>query len=172
MQFIHPCRKRITNEIINIKKTMPSYQISELNELNDKNIYIQIITPNNNTLIFKLPYDYPFKPPYSLKCNNYDYRSMLKNMPKRIEYLYYRLYDMYFEEIVKYENLQKKNCLCCSTLLCAYNWTPACKIIHVLNEINDHNKMKRKIMYRLLLKNIFDNFNLPLELIRNVYCFL
>ena len=183
MQFIHPCRKRITNEIINIKKTMPSYQIYELNnnnnktinETNDiknKNVYIEIITPNNNILLFELPNDYPFKPPLSLKCNGIDYRSMLKNMPKRIEYLYYCENDMYFEENVKYENLKKPNCLCCSTLLCGYNWSPACKMSHVLDEINGHNNIKRKIMYKLLLKNIFDNWNLPIDLIRNVYYYL
>ena len=97
---------------------------------------------------------------------------MLKNMPKKIEYLYYSSNDMYFEENMKYENLKKQNCLCCSTLLCGDNWTPACKISNILNEINDHNSIKRQIMYRILLKNIFDYFNLPVDLIRNVYYYL
>ena len=180
MQYTHTCRKRITNEIINIKNTMPFYEINELNDdyikknnnTINKNIYIQVITPNYNILLFEIPGDYPFKPPLSLKCNGIDSRCMLKNMPKRIEYLYYKSDDMYFEENMKYESLKKPNCLCCSTLLCPYNWSPPCRIINILNEINDHNTMKRKIMYKLILKNIFDYFNLPIDLIRNVYYYL
>ena len=46
MQFIHPCKKRITNEIINIKNTMPFYEISELNDN-----YINNSNEMNNLII-------------------------------------------------------------------------------------------------------------------------
>ena len=40
------------------------------------------------------------------------------------------------------------------------------------DEIELHNDIKRNIMYKLKLKEIFDFRYLPLDLIRNVYVFL
>ena len=51
MQSTHPCRKRITNEIINIQKTMPSYQIYELNKVYDA---MQLADASNKEFLNKL----------------------------------------------------------------------------------------------------------------------
>ena len=164
-------KKRIFNEIKYIEKNLPQYIITELNILNNIT-YIQIITPKHNKLIFELSCDYPFKPPSYVKCNNKDYHYSLKKMPKTIEYLYYNKDDMYYQENKKITLLNKTHCICCDSLLCADNWSPSSTIYDILNEISTHNKLKNKIMNKLILKNIFDVFNLPLELIRNVYHFL
>ena len=69
------CKRRIQNEIKYIEKNLPTYIISELDNVNNVNlIYIEIITPNDNKLIFELTNDYPFKQPLSLLCNGENYR--------------------------------------------------------------------------------------------------
>jgi len=45
----------------------------------------------------------------------------IKNIPTRINYLYYNPNDVYFQEKSKLELYSKPNCLCCSSLLCASN---------------------------------------------------
>lgn len=176
MNINNTCKKRILREINFVKDNMPEYKIVESDEIEEnrmkKEIYIRIITPNYNELVFTLPYDYPFKPPTKLSWNENDYRYLLKNMPTRIYYLYYYPNQMYFQEKSETINYNRRECLCCNNLLCAANWTPVNMISHILNEIKQHNALKRNIMYKLILKMIFDYYNLPLELIRNIYDFL
>jgi hypothetical protein len=171
--------KRIEREILYIRENMPSYEILEINyNVNTYNLnintdtYIKIITPNGNKLVFILQKDYPFKVPKNVEINDIDYMYPIKNMPKRIDYLYYHPNDAYYQETSKLEFYPKSNCLCCSSLLCAANWSPACTIYYIINEINNHNNIKRHIMYKLLLKEIVDIRNLPLDLIRLIYDFL
>lgn len=173
--------KRIQREINYIKDNMSSYEIKEViynksynensNQIPNLNTYIEIITPNRNKLVFKLTKDYPFKVPEYLKINDINYRHSIKNMPKRIDYLYYHPNDVYFQEKSQLKLYDKPNCLCCSTLLCEGNWTPVCTIYYILNELNNHNNIKRYIKYKLMLKEIVDYFNLPLEFIRQIYVF-
>ena len=180
-----PCKKRITNEIKYIEKNLPFYKISELDNINTINninninnintinkTYIEVITPNNNKLIFELSNNYPFKPPISLLCNGHNYIYVIKKMPFRIKYLYNNPNEMYYDGKSKTINFNNSSCLCCNSLLCPDNWSPICTLYNILDEINEHNKLKNKIMNKLILKTIFDNFNLPLELISIVYKFL
>lgn len=168
------CKKRILREINYIKDNMPEYTIVDEIEENKlkKEMSIHITSPNYNNFIFRLPYDYPFKPPTKLSCNGENYRYSLKNMPTRIYYLYYHPEQMYFQEKLETINYNRRDCLCCNTLLCSANWTPVNMLHHILKEIKDHNILKKNIMYKLTLKNVFDYFDLPLELMRNVYNFL
>jgi len=163
------CKKRILNEIKYIEKNLPSYVIHELNNINK--IYIEIITPNNNKLIFELSNNYPFKPPILL-CNGNNYQYLIKKMPFRVKYLYNNPNEMYYNENNKFMNFNNSSCLCCSSLLCYDNWSPVCTLYNILEELNRHNILKNQIMNKLILKNIFDNFNLPLELIMVIYKFL
>ena len=168
------CKKRLQREINYIKEKMSEYTILDEMQENEskREIYLHIITPSQNELVFTLPYDFPFKPPQNLSVNGQNYRYLLKNMPTRIYYLYYHPDEIYFKEKSVNINYNNTNCLCCSSLLCADNWSPVNMVYHILNEIKQHNELKRIIMYKLMLKNMFDYFELPLELMRNIYDFL
>jgi len=167
------CKKRIAKEIELIESKLPTYQIGRLH-INDekKQTHFEIITPNYNTLTFILPNDYPFKPPIEVKWKGQNYRYILKNMPKRIEYLYYHQNDMYVDEKYKYTFYKKPECLCCNSLLCADNWSPVMTLHRILDEIIHHNELKRYIMYKLKLKEFFEYYHLPLELFRTIYKYL
>lgn len=180
--------RRIIKEIEYIEKNMTQYQVQNLdlgndfynnynnkyteNINNDKNIYLEIITPNFNSLIFKIPRDYPFNPPLKLTLNGEDYRYNLKNMPNRINYLYNHPNDVYFEEKSNITHFKGPGCLCCSSLLCGENWSPTFKIYSILNEIELHNQLKNQIKYKLTLKPIFDKFGIPIDILRYLLRFL
>lgn len=165
--------RRIKKEIAIIQEKLPSYEVY-LNEIQegDKNATIEVITPNFNTLVFNIPNDFPFKPPMNLTLNGENYRQKLKFMPKRIQYLYDNPNDVYFQERSTIKHYKKPECLCCSTLLCADNWSPVCTVYRLLIEINDHNTLKRQISYKLCLKSVCDKFGLPNEILRYLFVFL
>jgi ubiquitin-protein ligase len=176
--------KRLPRELEQIEKNKPGYLFIEnyLDEIEKLN-YLCFVTPNGNQLSFKIPNDYPFKPPTGILCNGWNYQLMLKNMPRRIDYLYYNPNEMYIGENAKFDLFSpirdnivvirtKPKCLCCSTLLCPDNWSPVAMIHHILKEIDDHNKLKRQIMYKLVLFDIFEKKRIPHEMIRNVFYFL
>jgi len=167
------CLRRINREILLIQETFPEYEISEFTVHKDKTITLIIYTPNYNRLDFTIPHDYPFKPPLSLTINGTNYRYKLKNMPKRIDYLYYHPNKLYTDDTrsISISN-NRPNCLCCTSLLCSANWSPVICLTYILKEINIHNDLKRHIMYILRLKEIFDFTILPLELFQLIYEFL
>jgi len=166
-------RKRIAKEIESIENNFTNYEINilDINEAKTE-INIEIITPNYNKLVFTLPNDYPFKPPKELKLNGQNYRFLLKNMPKRVEYLYYHPNIMYVDERCTFKHYKIPECICCSSLLCPDNWSPVMRLERILIEINQHNELKRNIMYKLRLKEIFDKSEMPLELFRSIIVFL
>ena len=173
--------KRIRKEIALIKEKLTDYEAEiELPYNDDENknrninrsVNLQVMTPNYNILVFTIPNDYPFKPPISLSVNGHNYRFLLKNMPRRIHYLYEHPNDVYYKEGAKIAHYKKPNCLCCSTLICPDNWSPVCTLYSVLNEIKGHNQLKSQIGYKLVLKDIIDKFGLPVEIIRYLFGFL
>jgi hypothetical protein len=166
-------KRRVRREVQNIMDNMSFYQANILPQINnDKNVYIEVVTPKLNSIIFTIPPEYPFKPPTRVTMNGHDYRYLIKNMPIRVNYLYYNPNDIYYQEHSKTTHYKRPTCLCCSSLLCADNWSPCCTIGAILEQIGQHNILKRQILYRLLLKPIFDKYNLPVELIRNVFQYL
>jgi len=165
------CWRRLPRDIIYIKNHIQGYDIYDATENPDKTLNITMITPNQNRLDFTIPSSYPFKPPLSLHLNGKNYRYLMKKIPPRIEYLYTHPSQFYQDEIntnipTCYE------CLCCKSLLCADNWSPIHSLHHILFEIHKHNDLKRGIMYKLLLKELFDDKWLPLEIIPIVYAYL
>ena len=145
---------------------------NDTNNNNNNNICVEIITPNSNVISVTIPPEYPFRPPLNVTINSKNYRKLLANMPTRINYLYYHPNDVYYNENCKLAHYSKPECLCCSTIMCHSNWSPACSIATILHQMNQHNLLKRQISYRLLLKPGFEKNNLPLELIRNVLQYL
>jgi hypothetical protein len=88
----------------------------------------------------ELPSDYPFKPPKNIKFNGDIYKKSIFN------------YSEKFRKILK--NKYHIECLCCNTLLCGTNWTPACNICHIINEIDKITKIQKEIIIILLCDEI------------------
>jgi hypothetical protein len=166
------CNKRITREIEYIENSLPQYTVAHYIENTDKTMLVSLISPNNNLLQFKFSRDYPFKPPVSLKVNGYNYRQRLNRMPLKIYYLYYHPEKMYMDDTTSIPIGCVPNCLCCSSLLCGGNWTAVLRISDILKELENHNLIKRNIMYKIYLKELADYKGLPLELIKTIYEFL
>uniref|UniRef100_A0A6C0KYR1 Uncharacterized protein n=1 Tax=viral metagenome TaxID=1070528 RepID=A0A6C0KYR1_9ZZZZ len=166
-------KKRILAEIVYIKENMHLYNATLLDyKLGNKESYVEVITPNSNTLTFTLPFDYPFKGPSLLTFNGENYRKLLNKMPKRVRYLYENPNDIYYNEKCKIKHFSRPDCLCCSNLLCPENWSPACRIYSVLNEINQHNELKSQIKYKLSFNLIIEKFKINPDIVRFVYSFL
>jgi hypothetical protein len=116
-----------------------------------------IITINNNiheimeTHTFVIDKTYPFVPPlYHYNDRRYSY--------------YLNLPSQKFKNIFK--TIYKKDCLCCNSLNCKYNWSPAIKLNMFINELNKIRQYKRNIVYKLLcsqIKYTYLNDDIPIE---------
>jgi len=165
--------KRLPRELEYIEKHMPTY--SFYNNFFDTSLNancLELITPNENILRIVIPKNYPFKAPIRLELNGKNYRELIRNMPRRIHYLYKYPTNAYFEEKINASTSSSRECICCTGLFCPTNWTPCIMIHHMLKEIEDHNKLKQLIVYKLTLKEIFYSKQMPTDLIRNVLGFL
>ena len=65
----------------------------------------------------------------------------------------------YEKEMVK--KLKGQDCLCCSSVNCNVNWSPAIKLFNIINEIKDTLKFKRDIINVLLADKIKKKYNIP-----------
>ena len=166
------CFKRMKREISMIEETFPEYRISDFIQNTDKTMTLILYTPKYNQLVFTIPTEYPFKPPLSLTINGENYRYRLKNIPKRLNYLYHHPHKLYIDDTSTVNISTIPTCLCCTSLLCAANWSPVICLTYILKEIDTHNDLKRHMIYKLRLKEIFNSKDLPLELFRNIYSYL
>lgn len=118
------------------KKFFFSYKIFTQNE--NENFVIQFII-HKDKYEFILDKKYPFYPP-KIVFNDMPYSQFLKLPSFR-----------YQEMIMKMTN---KNCLCCSSFNCKYNWGPAIKLHMIIKEIDKIRNYKRIIAYWILIKSI------------------
>ena len=89
-----------------------------------------------NIFKFELCKSYPFRPPVNVFINGVHYNIIKKKMqPKGVAYLQ------------KYKGTE---CVCCSSTLCANNWTPAIRIPYIINEIQDNLIIIKKIEMHLV----------------------
>jgi len=58
-------------------------------------------------------------------------------------------------------NIKKQNCLCCHSINCKANWSPAIKLQLIIEEIKDILKFKRDITKGLLAQKIEQKYNIP-----------
>ena len=102
------------------------------------------IIPQINTFSFVVPIDYPFRPP--LVCiNGQNYTKIIKmNNHEKLHVL---------------KSLTDKDCLCCNTIICSDNWSPAMTFIDIISEIKNNLKLIDKI----LLQISFNKFKLLLS---------
>ena len=136
-----PVKKRIARELQKLEENCSLISIeNEFNEFNnfDKNKYIVNILDNENGLIYSiiLNNSYPFKTP-GVQINFRPYQEFLKVSSP--EYL---------------KKIHKINCLCCSTITCGNNWSPAFTMNHLIEEIRRLKGYKRDIINKLLADKI------------------
>ena len=126
---------RINGEILNL------FNQSEFvsSERKENSITIKVIK-DKNSYELDLQKDYPFKPPVNIKYNGNDYKRSLHNCSGKIQEILKKKYHM--------------DCLCCNTVLCGTNWTPACNISHIINEIDRIIKIQKEIIIILLCDEI------------------
>ena len=86
---------------------------------------------------------YPFHPPI-FHFNDNPYSHYLKMPSQRFS-----------DHLKQFTN---KTCLCCSSLCCKYNWSPAIKLKMFIDELNGIRQCKRKIVYKILCDQIKDKY--------------
>ena len=70
--------------------------------------------------------------------------------------------DIYKKSLFNYSEKFRKilrnkyhiECLCCNTILCGTNWTPACNTSHIINEIDKITKIQKEVMIILMCDEI------------------
>ena len=126
---------RINSEIINLFNQSDFVS----SERRATSIIITVIKKKNKYQM-ELPSDYPFKPPKNIKFNDDIYKKSLFN------------YSEKFRKILR--NKYHIECLCCNTILCGTNWTPACNTSHIINEIDKITKIQKEVMIILMCDEI------------------
>ena len=139
-------RKRISAEL---KLFIDKFEFGNLSFTNDLDSLVLTIIDNNITPQFNifslvLSNEYPFKPPKVI-INGKDYTSLLKITTR--------------EKINTLKSLTNKSCLCCNTITCYDNWSPAMTFIDIISEIQNNLKLIDKI----LLQISFNKFKLLLH---------
>jgi hypothetical protein len=126
---------RIMKEIFSLYSQTKHIHISETN-----NIHTIEFTFNNHNYKFLLSKKYPFTIPTEILINNTNYKILKQISSQRFLVI-----------------LKKKfgyDCLCCTSMLCGDNWSPAKKIADIVNEIEQTIVIKRKIFLYALCDSI------------------
>ena len=149
-------KSRIKNEYKELSKDYNNIRILWDPELNNVVIEIQkVITPlritnaqsvsplSTDTFTFVVDRTYPFYSP-KFYYNNEPY-SHYQKMPSQ----------RFSQHLKRFTN---KSCLCCSSLSCKYNWSPAVKLHMFIAELDKIRQYKRNIVYKLLADQVKDKY--------------
>ena len=150
------------NQILNEKKNLTSIKrlIRECNSLYSiyPSVVVNIISDeititvseniNNKSYNYKfvLRDGYPFKPP-RIFFNGTPYIDFLK------------MNGDYEKKMVK--KVRGQDCLCCYSVNCAENWTPAIKLNVIIDEIKSILRFKRDVINSFLGEKIEQKNNIP-----------
>jgi hypothetical protein len=143
-------KKRIINELVEFQKK-DDYISVELEEIisSFKKLELALavtIFPKeeNNMYKFTLTKDYPFSKPLKFTINYINYSDYFKiSSPKTSA------------ELKKYYGI---DCLCCSSIYCNGNWSPAIKIDDLIKEYKKIKKCRREIIERILAFKIVNKY--------------
>jgi hypothetical protein len=130
---------RINSEIINLFN-QTDYVSSERK---GTSVLIKVIK-GENIYEFAFQKDYPFKPPINIKFNGDIYKKSLFNHCEK------------YRKILK--NKYHMECLCCNTVLCGTNWTPACNSSHIINEMDKITKIQKEVIIILVCDEIREKY--------------
>jgi hypothetical protein len=142
----HKCLKsRIKNEYKDLSKIYNNVKILWDFELNNVVIEIQKVINDDSTDTFTFVVDrtYPFHSP-KFHFNNNPYSHYLRIPSQRFS-----------QHLKRFTN---KSCLCCSSLACKYNWSPAVKLHMFIAELDKIRQYKRNIVYKLLADQVKDKY--------------
>jgi len=127
------CR-RIANDCKNLYEKYPNFVLSN----NSGNVELTVIE-NEENYGFIFDRSYPFKPP-KIYYNGKSYLDLL------------RITDNDERKIVR--KYKKKDCLCCDSYDCPYNWSPSINLTSIVDEIKNIVKFKKTIVHILLADKI------------------
>jgi hypothetical protein len=140
-------KNRIKNEykeLANIYTKDNNYEIFISYDSLTSKVTVSLIEKNyNNEYTFIVDKNYPFESPV-FRLNNQPYSHFLKFLSQR------------FTEHLK--KFTKKSCLCCSSLSCKFNWSPAIKLKMFIDESKIIRQYKRNIVYKILADQIKDKY--------------
>ena len=138
-------KRRLTNELVEFFKK-GSYIHAEYTDTSTTSfITITIVIQNdNNVYHFDITPDYPFRPPKNFRVNYKDYKRYLKIDSQKT-----------LKELNLYKGL---NCLCCYTISCGDNWSPAIKLNAFINEYKKIKQYRRDIINRVLAQKIINKY--------------
>lgn len=165
--------RRIMKEIQYIRNYKPKYKSISINYI-DGNMYLDIKTEKGNGLHFDIPKDYPFIVPklqVQTTDGSYSYKERLCNMSSNI-YYFIKNPTHHFQMNTHPNIKQESLCLCCKSILCADNWSPVVMIYQILNEIEENNKTKQTIAYKLVLNQYCMIKNFSFDIIKPILDFL
>jgi hypothetical protein len=148
--FTDRIKRRIYNEIIELRKIRPSVHFEIINN------EIRIVADH---IKVKLLDNYPFTAPL-VTVRNIPYLYTLHTPSHRVSYLINYL-------------MKKPICLCCESIIGhTKQWVPVLTLTDVFMEIEKWNCIKRKVSAHLVLPEIVNAFQLPDDLFRVIYMFL
>ena len=130
------------NVVIDVIPDKITVSATEFMNTNNNNI----ITSKKRVYKFILTSHYPFRPPESY-LNNTIYSTILQ------------MKGDYEKEMVK--RIKGQDCLCCHSMNCNANWSPAIKLFNIINEIKSTSKFKRDIINVMLADKIKKQYNIP-----------
>jgi hypothetical protein len=136
-------KNRIKNEYKELTKKYENIII--LWDADKVTIEIHEIIKSNETDTFRFVVheNYPFHSPKFYYNNNpYSY--------------YLRLPSERFSQYLT--TFTKKICLCCSSLNCKYNWSPAIKLKMFIDELYKIRQYKRNIIHKILADKVKDKY--------------
>jgi ubiquitin-protein ligase len=129
-------RKRISAELKLFINKFGSINLSFTTDLDSLILTIidNNITSQFNTFSFVVPNDYPFRPP-NVIINGQNYTNLIKmNNHEKLHVL---------------KSLTNKSCLCCNTITCYDNWSPALTFIDIISEVNNNLRLIDKILLQI-----------------------
>jgi ubiquitin-protein ligase len=126
----------LTNSCISVKYNEETNAITILiiNCVNDDKI---------QSYMFIIDKKYPFTSP-KIYYNNKPYINLLKIPSVR------------FKDYLKL--FTNKNCLCCHSLDCKYNWSPGITLKIIITDINKNRNYKKKIVIAILIDQLKEKF--------------
>ena len=129
------CFTRIINELGTLYVQCNNIKIEKQQSNN-----IITLSFNGHTYHIELCPSFPFKTPEKIMVDGVDYsRILVASDPRMKPYL---------------KNYTGTDCMCCSSLVCPDNWTPATRITSIINEVEFNIHLKYNILFHILCDEI------------------
>jgi ubiquitin-protein ligase len=140
---IQPIKKRIIREIKMLDTNFSSITIFVQGESGLPVLQVKDNTyKTNNIYCVSFTKDYPFRPP-NVIINGKSYNNLLVTKP------------IFIGQLKKLWDLQ---CLCCNTIICYSNWSPAHTSNHIFLEIHKYRKYKKILINKLFCDKIKEKY--------------